>query len=68
MGPENKIKKAIEERTKKEEEMTDIAFLIQLQDIMNLEIKQMQERLSATRFNRIHINSIIKKLKKSNKN
>lgn len=65
MGPENKIKKMIEERTKKEEEMTDMAFLIGYLDILNVQIKQTQVQLTGARLHRKHVVSIIKKLKKN---
>ena len=65
MGPENKIKKIIEERTKKEKEMSDISFLMGYLEILNVQIEQTQIQLTGARLHRNHVVSIIKKLKKS---
>ena len=63
MGPENKIKKMIKEKEKKEER-SDTEFLIQYLNILNSQIKQTEQQLKGARLHCKHVISIMRKLRR----
>lgn len=62
MGPANKTKRKIQ--IKKElDKITDVIFLEKYLNIINSQIKKMEQELTSARLSRNHIQSIITKVK-----